>query len=215
MVKVAPSILAADFANLQSEVQLVDQAGADWIHIDVMDGHFVPNITMGALVVDAIRPHTKLPLDVHLMIENPDQYIESFVKAGADIITVHVEACRHLHRTLQHIKSQGIQCGVVLNPHTPISTIEHVLEEVDVVLFMTVNPGFGGQSFIPSVLKKVKQLADLKQQHGYTFEIEIDGGVNKETVKECVAAGATVVVAGSAIYGASDKMQALRDIKEA
>lgn len=215
MVKVAPSILAADFANLQSEVQLVDQAGADWIHIDVMDGHFVPNITMGALVVDAIRPHTKLPLDVHLMIENPDQYIESFVKAGADIITVHVEACRHLHRTLQHIKSQGIQCGVVLNPHTPISTIEHVLEEVDVVLFMTVNPGFGGQSFIPSVLKKVKQLADLKQQHGYTFEIEIDGGVNKETAKECVAAGATVVVAGSAIYGASDKMQALRDIKEA
>lgn len=215
MVKVAPSILAADFANLQSEVQLVDQAGADWIHIDVMDGHFVPNITMGALVVDAIRPHTKLPLDVHLMIENPDQYIESFVKAGADIITVHVEACRHLHRTLQHIKSQGIQCGVVLNPHTPISTIEHVLEEVDVVLFMTVNPGFGGQSFIPSVLKKVKQLADLKQQHGYTFEIEIDGGVNKETVKECVAAGATVVVAGSAIYGAADKAQALRDIKEA
>lgn len=215
MVKVAPSILAADFANLQSEVQLVDQAGADWIHIDVMDGHFVPNITMGALVVDAIRPHTKLPLDVHLMIENPDQYIESFVKAGADIITVHVEACRHLHRTLQHIKSQGIQCGVVLNPHTPISTIEHVLEEVDVVLFMTVNPGFGGQSFIPSVLKKVKQLADLKQQHGYTFEIEIDGGVNKETVKECVAAGATVVVAGSAIYGAADKEQALRDIKEA
>ncbi|MFA1641424.1 ribulose-phosphate 3-epimerase [Chryseomicrobium imtechense] len=215
MVKIAPSILAADFANLQSEVQLVDQAGADWIHIDVMDGHFVPNITMGALVVDAIRPHTKLPLDVHLMIENPDQYIESFVKAGADIITVHVEACRHLHRTLQHIKSQGIQCGVVLNPHTPISTIEHVLEEVDVVLFMTVNPGFGGQSFIPSVLKKVKQLADLKQQHGYTFEIEIDGGVNKETVKECVAAGATVVVAGSAIYGATDKAQALRDIKEA
>lgn len=215
MVKVAPSILAADFANLQSEVQLVDQAGADWIHIDVMDGHFVPNITMGTLVVDAIRPHTKLPLDVHLMIENPDQYIESFVKAGADIITVHVEACRHLHRTLQHIKSQGIQCGVVLNPHTPISTIEHVLEEVDVVLFMTVNPGFGGQSFIPSVLKKVKQLADLKQQHGYTFEIEIDGGVNKETVKECVAAGATVVVAGSAIYGATDKAQALRDIKEA
>ncbi|WP_392456217.1 ribulose-phosphate 3-epimerase [Chryseomicrobium aureum] len=215
MVKIAPSILAADFANLQSEVQLVDQAGADWIHIDVMDGHFVPNITMGALVVDAIRPHTKLPLDVHLMIENPDQYIESFVKAGADIITVHVEACRHLHRTLQHIKSQGIQCGVVLNPHTPISTIEHVLEEVDVVLFMTVNPGFGGQSFIPSVLKKVKQLADLKQQHGYTFEIEIDGGVNKETVKECVAAGATVVVAGSAIYGAADKEQALRDIKEA
>lgn len=215
MVKVAPSILAADFANLQSEVELVDRAGADWIHIDVMDGHFVPNITMGALVVDAIRPHTKLPLDVHLMIEQPDQYIESFAKAGADIITVHVEACRHLHRTLHYIKSFGLQCGVVLNPHTPISTIEHVLEDVDVVLFMTVNPGFGGQSFIPSVLQKVKALAELKEQQGLNFEIEIDGGVNKDTVKDCVAAGATVVVAGSAIYGATDKEQALQQIKEA
>lgn len=215
MVKVAPSILAADFANLQSEIEIVERAGADWIHVDVMDGHFVPNITMGALVVDAIRPHTKLPLDVHLMIEQPDQFIESFAKAGADIITVHVEACRHLHRTLHYIKSFGIQCGVVLNPHTPISTIEHVLEDVDVVLFMTVNPGFGGQSFIPSVLQKVKALAEIKEQRGLSFEIEIDGGVNKETVKECVSAGATVVVAGSAIYGAADKEQALQDIKEA
>lgn len=215
MVKVAPSILAADFANLQSEIELVDRAGADWIHVDVMDGHFVPNITMGALVVDAIRPHTKLPLDVHLMIEQPDQYIESFAKAGADIITVHVEACRHLHRTLHYIKSFGLQCGVVLNPHTPISTIEHVLEDVDVVLFMTVNPGFGGQSFIPAVLEKVKALAELKEQRGLSFEIEIDGGVNKDTVKDCVAAGATVVVAGSAIYGAADKGQALQQIKEA
>ncbi len=215
MVKVAPSILAADFANLQSEIELVERAGADWIHVDVMDGHFVPNITMGALVVDAIRPHTKLPLDVHLMIEQPDQYIESFAKAGADIITVHVEACRHLHRTLHYIKSFGLQCGVVLNPHTPISTIEHVLEDVDVVLFMTVNPGFGGQSFIPAVLQKVKALAELKEQRGLSFEIEIDGGVNKDTVKDCVAAGATVVVAGSAIYGAADKGQALQQIKEA
>ena len=215
MVKVAPSILAADFANLQSEIELVERAGADWIHVDVMDGHFVPNITMGALVVDAIRPHTKLPLDVHLMIEQPDQYIESFAKAGADIITVHVEACRHLHRTLHYIKSFGLQCGVVLNPHTPISTIEHLLEDVDVVLFMTVNPGFGGQSFIPAVLQKVKALAELKEQRGLSFEIEIDGGVNKDTVKDCVAAGATVVVAGSAIYGAADKGQALQQIKEA
>lgn len=215
MVKVAPSILAADFANLQSEIELVERAGADWIHVDVMDGHFVPNITMGALVVDAIRPHTKLPLDVHLMIEQPDQYIESFAKAGADIITVHVEACRHLHRTLHYIKSFGLQCGVVLNPHTPISTIEHVLEDIDVVLFMTVNPGFGGQSFIPAVLQKVKALAELKEQRGLSFEIEIDGGVNKDTVKDCVAAGATVVVAGSAIYGAADKGQALQQIKEA
>lgn len=215
MVKVAPSILAADFANLQSEIELVERAGADWIHVDVMDGHFVPNITMGALVVDAIRPHTKLPLDVHLMIEQPDHYIESFAKVGADIITVHVEACRHLHRTLHYIKSFGLQCGVVLNPHTPISTIEHLLEDVDVVLFMTVNPGFGGQSFIPAVLQKVKALAELKEQRGLSFEIEIDGGVNKDTVKDCVAAGATVVVAGSAIYGAADKGQALQQIKEA
>lgn len=213
MVKVAPSILAADFANLQSEIEIVERAGADWIHIDVMDGHFVPNITMGALVVDAIRPHTKLPLDVHLMIENPDQYAESFVKAGADIITVHVETCNHLHRTLQHIRSLGCKPGVVLNPHTPIETIQHVLEDVDVVLFMTVNPGFGGQAFIPSVLDKVAALAKIKEQKGLQFEIEIDGGVNRETVKDCVAAGATVVVAGSAIYGAADKEAALKEIK--
>lgn len=213
MVKVAPSILAADFANLQSEIEIVECAGADWIHIDVMDGHFVPNITMGALVVDAIRPHTDLPLDVHLMIENPDQYAESFVKAGADIITVHVETCKHLHRTLQHIRSLGCKPGVVLNPHTPIETIQHVLEDVDVVLFMTVNPGFGGQAFIPRVLDKVAALAEIKKEKGLSFEIEIDGGVNKETVKECVAAGATVVVAGSAIYGAADKEVALKEIK--
>ncbi|MFC4354411.1 ribulose-phosphate 3-epimerase [Chryseomicrobium palamuruense] len=213
MVKVAPSILAADFANLQSEIEIVERAGADWIHIDVMDGHFVPNITMGALVVDAIRPHTKLPLDVHLMIENPDQYTESFVKAGADIITVHVETCKHLHRTLQHIRSLGCKPGVVLNPHTPIETIQHVLEDVHVVLFMTVNPGFGGQAFIPSVLQKVAALAKIKEEKGLQFDIEIDGGVNSETVKDCVAAGATVVVAGSAIYGATDKEAALKKIK--
>lgn len=215
MVKVAPSILAADFANLQQEIQIVEEAGADWIHIDVMDGHFVPNITMGPLVVDAIRPHTKLPLDVHLMIEQPDLYIEAFVKAGADIITVHVEACKHLHRTLQFIRSLGAKPGVVLNPHTPIETIQHVLNDVDVVLFMTVNPGFGGQAFIPEVLDKVKALSQLKQQKGLDFEIEIDGGVNSSTVVDCVEAGATVVVAGSAIYGAQDKKLALKVIKEA
>lgn len=215
MVKVAPSILAADFANLQQEIQIVEEAGADWIHIDVMDGHFVPNITMGPLVVDAIRPHTKLPLDVHLMIEQPDLYIEAFVKAGADIITVHVEACKHLHRTLQFIRSLGAKPGVVLNPHTPIETIQHVLNDVDVVLFMTVNPGFGGQAFIPEVLDKVKALSQLKQQKGLDFEIEIDGGVNSSTVVDCVEAGATVVVAGSAIYGAQDKKLALKEIKEA
>lgn len=215
MVKVAPSILAADFANLQQEIQIVEEAGADWIHIDVMDGHFVPNITMGPLVVDAIRPHTKLPLDVHLMIEQPDLYIEAFVKAGADIITVHVEACKHLHRTLQFIRSLGAKPGVVLNPHTPIETVQHVLKDVDVVLFMTVNPGFGGQAFIPEVLDKVIALSQLKQQKGLDFEIEIDGGVNSSTVVDCVEAGATVVVAGSAIYGAQDKKLALKEIKEA
>ncbi|WP_203246184.1 ribulose-phosphate 3-epimerase [Sporosarcina beigongshangi] len=213
MIKIAPSILAADFSKLADEVREVEAAGAELIHIDVMDGHFVPNITMGPIVVEALRPVTKLPLDVHLMISNPDAYIEQFAKAGADYITVHVEACPHLHRTLQLIKSLGVKSGVVLNPHTPIETIQHVLEEVDMVLFMTVNPGFGGQKFIHSVLPKVKQLADIIRNRNLPIEIEIDGGVNEETIIPCVEAGATILVAGSAVFNASDRAAALQRIK--
>lgn len=215
MVKIAPSILAANFAKLGEEVLEVEKAGAELIHIDVMDGHFVPNITMGPIVVEALRPLTKLPLDVHLMIENADQYIEAFAKAGADYITVHVEACPHLHRTIQLIRSFGVKPGVVLNPHTPVESIQHVLEDIDMVLFMTVNPGFGGQKFIHSVLPKVKQLADIVKERNLSIEIEIDGGINEETIIPCVEAGATIFVAGSAVYNAPDKGKALKAIKAA
>ncbi|MFK8793534.1 ribulose-phosphate 3-epimerase [Planococcus plakortidis] len=215
MIKIAPSILAADFAKLGQEVQEVEKAGADWIHIDVMDGHFVPNITMGPIVVDALRPLTELPLDVHLMIENPDRYIEDFAKAGADYITVHVEACPHLHRTIQLIRSFGVKPGVVLNPHTPIETIQHVLEDIDLVLFMTVNPGFGGQKFIHSVVPKVAALSQLIKEKGLSVDIQIDGGINEETIVPCAQAGANVFVAGSAIFGKQDRTQALQAIKKA
>ncbi|WP_298472339.1 ribulose-phosphate 3-epimerase [Psychrobacillus sp. FSL W7-1457] len=215
MVKIAPSILAANFAKLGEEVLEVEKAGAELIHIDVMDGHFVPNITMGPIVVEALRPLTSLPLDVHLMIENADQYIEAFAKAGADYITVHVEASPHLHRTIQLIRSFGVKPGVVLNPHTPIESIMHVLEDVDMVLFMTVNPGFGGQKFIHSVIPKVKQLSQIIQERNLSIEIEIDGGVNEETIIPCVEAGATILVAGSAVYNAPDKGKALQRIKAA
>ena len=214
MIKIAPSILAADFAKLGQEVQEVEKAGADWIHIDVMDGHFVPNITMGPIVVDALRPLTELPLDVHLMIENPDRYIEDFAKAGADYITVHVEACPHLHRTIQLIRSFSVKPGVVLNPHTPIETIQHVLEDIDLVLFMTVNPGFGGQKFIHSVVPKVAALSQLIKDKGLSVDIQIDGGINEETIVPCAQAGANVFVAGSAIFGKQDRTQALQAIKK-
>jgi len=200
MVKIAPSILSADFAKLGAEVLDVEQGGADLIHVDVMDGHFVPNITIGPLIVEAIRPVTKLPLDVHLMIEDPDQYIEAFAKAGADYITVHVEATRHLHRTLHLIKSFGVKAGVVLNPATPVETIQHIIADIDMVLLMSVNPGFGGQKFIPEVLAKIKKVKELAAEKGAAIEIEIDGGVNPETAKLCIEAGATVLVAGSAVY---------------
>ena len=215
MIKIAPSILAADFSKLAEEVIEVEKAGADLIHIDVMDGHFVPNITMGAIVVEALRPITKLPLDVHLMIENPDAYIEQFAKAGADYITVHVEACPHLHRTLQLIRSTGAKSGVVLNPHTPVESILHVLDQVDMVLFMTVNPGFGGQKFIHTVLPKVKQLSTIIKEKNLPIEIEIDGGVDEETIIPCVEAGATILVAGSAIYSKENRAEALQQIKAA
>jgi ribulose-phosphate 3-epimerase len=215
MIKIAPSILSANFAKLGEEIKDVENGGADYIHVDVMDGHFVPNITIGPLIVEAIRPVTKLPLDVHLMIEQPDQYIEEFVRAGADIITVHVEACKHLHRTIQLIKSKGIKAGVVLNPHTPIESIQHVLDDIDMVLLMTVNPGFGGQAFIPQVLPKIKQLSDIIKEKQLPIEIEVDGGVNEETAKLCVDAGATVLVAGSAIYNKVDRKQAINNLKQA
>ncbi|MGD6775418.1 MULTISPECIES: ribulose-phosphate 3-epimerase [Bacillaceae] len=213
MIKIAPSILSADFANLGKDILDVEQGGADYIHIDVMDGHFVPNITIGPLIVEAVRPITKLPLDVHLMIENPDAYIADFAKAGADIISVHVEACRHLHRTIQHIKSQGVKAGVVINPATPVESIIPILNDVDLVLLMTVNPGFGGQAFIHDVLPKIKQVASLAEERGLSIDIEVDGGVNPETAKLCVDAGANVLVAGSAIYNKEDRKQAISSIR--
>jgi ribulose-phosphate 3-epimerase len=213
MVKIAPSILSADFAKLGAEVLDVEQGGADLIHVDVMDGHFVPNITIGPLIVEAIRPVTKLPLDVHLMIEDPDQYIEAFAKAGADYITVHVEATRHLHRTLHLIKSFGVKAGVVLNPATPVETIQHIIADIDMVLLMSVNPGFGGQKFIPEVLPKIKRVKELAAEKGAAIEIEIDGGVNPETAKLCIEAGATVLVAGSAVYNQEDRKKAIELIR--
>ena len=211
--KIAPSILAADFSKLAEEVKCVDSLGADYIHIDVMDGHFVPNITLGPGIVKCLRPHTELPFDVHLMIENPDQYIKDFKEAGADIITVHVEACRHLHRTLQLIKQYEMQCGVVLNPHTPLEMIKHVLQEVDWILIMSVNPGFGGQTFIPDSLNKIATLNQWRQEQNLSYVIEVDGGVNEETARLCEEAGADVVVAGSAVFNAVDRQLAIQKIK--
>lgn len=213
MIKIAPSILSADFAKLGEEIKDVENGGADYIHVDVMDGHFVPNITIGPLIVEAIRPITKLPLDVHLMIENPDQYISAFANAGADFITVHVEACPHLHRTIQLIKSHGVKAGVVLNPATPVDTIKHVIEDIDLVLLMTVNPGFGGQKFIHSVLPKIEEVARMVKEKNLNVEIEVDGGVNEETARLCVEAGANVLVAGSAIYNQADRKAAIEKIR--
>ncbi|MGG1685337.1 ribulose-phosphate 3-epimerase [Pseudalkalibacillus sp. NRS-1564] len=214
MIKIAPSILASDFARLGEEVKDVEAAGADYIHVDVMDGHFVPNITIGAPIVRALRPVTSLPLDVHLMIENPDQYIEEFAEAGADILTVHAEACPHLHRTIQLIKSKGVKAGVVINPATPVDSIKHVIEDVDLVLLMTVNPGFGGQAFIERVLAKITETKQLADSLGVAPEIEVDGGVNAETARACIEAGATVLVAGSAIYNQSDRKVAIDQIRQ-
>lgn len=215
MVKIAPSILSANFAKLGEEITEVENGGADYIHVDVMDGHFVPNITIGPLIVEAIRPVTDLPLDVHLMIENPDRYIPTFAKAGASIISVHQEACPHLHRTIQLIKDQGVKAGVVINPATPVEMIKETLSYVDLVLVMTVNPGFGGQSFIHETLPKIKLLDELRKEHQYSFELEVDGGVNAETAKLCTDAGADVLVAGSAIFNKADRKAAIAEIREA
>lgn len=215
MMKIAPSILSADFANLGKEIEEVENGGADYIHVDVMDGHFVPNITIGPLILDAIKPVTSLPLDVHLMIENPDAYIPMFANAGASILTVHQEVCPHLHRTVQLIKDNGVKAGVVINPATPAETLLPILPEVDLVLVMTVNPGFGGQSFIQNTLKKIEQIATWRKELNLSFELEVDGGVNKDTAKLCTDAGADVLVAGSAVFKSTDRRQAIEDILSA
>ncbi|AQX54003.1 ribulose-phosphate 3-epimerase [Priestia flexa] len=213
MTKIAPSILSANFSKLGEEIREVEAGGADYIHVDVMDGHFVPNITIGPLIVEAIRPITSLPLDVHLMIGNPDAYIPMFAKAGADILTVHAEACTHLHRTIQLIKEHGMKVGIALNPATPIDVVKHVLEDIDLILLMTVNPGFGGQKFINSVLPKIEQISQLIEIRQLSIEVEVDGGVNEETAKKCVEAGANVLVAGSAIYDQEDRAAAIDRIR--
>ncbi|MBW1998228.1 MAG: ribulose-phosphate 3-epimerase, partial [Deltaproteobacteria bacterium] len=200
MGKIAPSVLSADFARLGEEVQAVERAGADYIHLDVMDGHFVPNITIGPMVVKAVRSITKLPLDVHLMISDPDQFVHDFVKAGADILTVHVEAVNHIHRSVQLIRKSGAKPAVSLNPGTPLSTLEYVLEDVDMVLLMTVNPGFEAQEFIRSVVPKIARLREMIDERGLEVEIEVDGGIGPDTIGAVSAAGADVFVAGSAIF---------------
>ena len=214
MNKIAPSILSADFTRLGEEIRAVEQAGADYIHVDVMDGHYVPNITIGPLVVKAVRHVTELPLDVHLMITNPDQYIDDFANAGADMLTVHAEAVRHLHRTIQHIRAKGVKPGVSLNPATGLEILDYVLQDLDMVLLMTVNPGFEAQTFIPEVLPKIRLLRQKAAQRGLGFDIEVDGGINPETIGQASAAGANVFVTGSAIFYSGDYAKTIGLLRE-
>lgn len=213
MVKIAPSILSADFSRLGEELKTVEEAGADWIHVDVMDGHFVPNITIGPVVVEAVKRATKLPLDVHLMIEAPDFYIPHFIKAGADIITVHVETCKHLQRTIRSIKENKKIAGVVLNPATSLNTLDNILDEVDLVLLMSVNPGFGGQEFIPSTTKKVEKLKRMIDDAKLKVDIEVDGGVKPENAGDLIKAGANILVAGSSVFKSKDYKKAIAALK--
>ena len=214
MGKIAPSILSADFKRLGEEVESIEQAGADYVHIDVMDGHFVPNITIGPGIVKAVRGATQLSLDVHLMISNPDNFIEDFAESGADIITVHAEATNHLHRSIQHIKKAGARPAVSLNPASPLQMIEYVLDDLDMVLLMTVNPGFESQEFIPEVLPKIKRLREIIDDRGLNIEIEVDGGINPENIALISSAGADVFVAGSAIFYSDDYAKTIRKMRK-
>lgn len=219
MILLAPSILSADFAALGAEVAVAEASGGDWIHVDVMDGHFVPNITLGPPIVKAVKAHTSLPLDVHLMIEHPERYIADFAAAGASVITVHAEACVHLHRVIHQIKELGLMAGVAINPATPASAVREVLEDVDMVLVMTVNPGFGGQAFIPNTLRKIRQIREWAAEiNHHNLRIEVDGGIAEDTAGLVAEAGADVLVAGNAVFGRPDRaaaIQAIRDAAEA
>ncbi len=214
-IRVAPSLLSADFARLAEEVRAAEAAGADLVHVDVMDGRFVPNITVGPLVVEAIRGVTRLPIDAHLMIVEPERYVEAFARAGADIVSVHAEVSPHLHRTLQAIRAAGARPAVALNPSTPLSALDHVLGDCEMVLLMTVNPGFGGQRYIEACTEKVRRLREVAQARGQALEIEVDGGINPETAGLAAAAGANVLVAGTAVFGAKDYREAIRALREA
>jgi len=213
MVKVAPSILSADFSRLLDEVKIVEEAGADYIHIDVMDGHFVPNITIGPPVINCLKGKTSLKFDVHLMIENPERYVDDFIECGADILTVHQEASIHLHRLINYIKSRGVKPAVALNPSTPLSSIEYILDDISMVLIMTVNPGFGGQKFINTMLRKIKDLRQMLTERNLNILIEVDGGINEENARDIVEAGADILVAGSAIYKSKDPAATIKKLK--
>ena len=213
-IRIAPSILSADFGRLAEEVRAAEEGGADWIHVDVMDGRFVPNITVGPIVVEAVRKATRLPIDAHLMIVEPERYAEAFARAGADVVSVHAEVSPHLHRTLQAIRAAGAKPAVALNPATPLSAVEWVLGDCEMVLLMTVNPGFGGQRYIEACTAKIRQLRELAEARGQALEIEVDGGVNAETVARAAGAGANVLVAGTAVYGAEDYRAAIASLRE-